>query len=61
MHRGEYVAVAGSQVMGVYPDFEAACAAVEQYQKKLVFQIGDRPILGPVRAIQGRKLGRLVY
>jgi hypothetical protein len=59
-HRGEYVAVAGGRVVGVYPDFEAACAAVEQDRMKLVFQIGDRPDLGPIRLSSPiRKLGTL--
>ncbi len=58
-HRGEYVAVAGGRVVGVYPDFDTACAAVARYRHKLVFEIGQMPTLSPVRALKGRKLGSL--
>jgi hypothetical protein len=59
-HRGEYVAVAGGRVVGIYPDFEAACAAVTRYRHKLVFEIGDVPILAPLRLSSPiRKLGTL--
>lgn len=60
-HRGEYVAVASGRIVGVYPTFDEACAAVEQHETKLVFEIGDRPDLGPLRISSiGRKLGRIV-
>lgn len=59
-HWGEYVAMAGGRIVGVYPVFEDACAAVEQYQSKLVFEVGDRPDLGPLKVNWGRKLRKLV-
>ncbi len=58
-HRGEYDAPARDRDVGVYPDFDTACAAVARYRHKLVFEIGDVPILSPVRALKGRKLGPL--
>jgi hypothetical protein len=59
-HRGEYVAVAGGRVVGVYPDFDTACAAVERYKTKFVFEIGDLPSLSPLRLSSPiRKLGTL--
>jgi hypothetical protein len=59
-HRGEYVAVAGGRVVGIYPDFDTACAAVTRYRHKLVFQIGDRPDVSTIRLSSPiRKLGTL--
>lgn len=58
-HRGEYVAVAGGCIVGVYPSFEEADNAVAECQEKLVFEIGTQPALSPVRAVAGRKLGTI--
>ena len=84
-HPGEYVAIARGDIVGTYSSFDEAARAVEQEQAKLVFQIGDEPVLAPLyvswgkrshpddlsqytadtnkgnrlRALQGRKLGRI--
>jgi hypothetical protein len=58
-HRGDYVAITGGCIIGVYPSFDEAQAAVTQHQRVLVFEIGTEPILSPLRAISGRKLGNI--
>jgi hypothetical protein len=47
-HRGEYVAVAGGRIVGVYPSADKAERAVAQYPYKLVFEIGAQPKLAPL-------------
>jgi len=59
-HPGEYMAIAEGCIAGTYPDFDTAYHAVEQYRVPLVLQIGDEPLLGPLRVRSSRRLGRLV-
>ncbi len=58
-HLGEYLAIADGKVIGVFKDFAEACLAVEQYPSSLVLEVGDEPVVGPLRVSSShRKLGR---
>jgi hypothetical protein len=60
-HLGEYIAIANGGIVGLYPSFDEAWRAVETIREKLVFQIGDKPYLAPVRISSGiRKLGPVI-
>jgi len=59
-HRGEYVAVANGEVLGWSSSLDEAMRIAEPFAHKLVFQIGTEPVLSPLRALSGRKLGRIV-
>jgi hypothetical protein len=53
-HLGEYVAIADGRIVGTYPSFDEACQVVEHHKTKLVFQIGDKPVLKPLYISWGK-------
>jgi hypothetical protein len=48
-YKGQYIAIAVGRLINVSPSFDESSESVKGYRHALVFQGGEKPIIGPLR------------